>query len=318
MQDDLLRAELTVEETLWYSAQLKLSNKNIDTASFGSKYSHHQLTASNVLERMDYVLNLMGISHVKLVKVGDTINKGISGGERKRLCIAMELLTDPVLLFLDEPTSGLDSGTSLKVCTALKALTDSGKCTVVCTIHQPQEKIFKLFDNLILMKAGKVVYMGATHKAIPYLESGGMPCPADVNPADHVLNVLAIPEDELVGSSKSGFEKLVLKSEIDLAIGSDLPFEHEWVHRTWYDQVKTLTNRNWLIHFRNYNIIILNLFCLVILSIFISCGAWHQIGNDQKSMDFREPSLFFGNSFLLHKHFLLIPCIQSLSQSFLI
>lgn len=240
----------------------------------------------------------MGISHVKTVKVGDTINKGISGGERKRLCIAMELLgTDlenPSLLFIDEPTLGLDSGTSLKVCSSMKELTNLGKCTAICTIHQPQEKIFELFDNLILMRAGKIIYMGPTHKVIPYLEAGGMPCPADVNPADHVLNVLSWNADDDDSSNTFGFETLVLKTEVDLELGSDLPFEHEWVHKTWFQHVATLTKQNWLCHFRKYNIIMLNLLCVVILAVFVSCGAWFQIGNDQQNMDYREPSLFFG------------------------
>ena len=91
MQDDLLRAELTVAETLYYRALLHLPAST---------------TPEDLRERQMEVLELMGISHVVDVKIGDTVNKGISGGERKRVCIAMELLSGPSLLFLDEPTSG--------------------------------------------------------------------------------------------------------------------------------------------------------------------------------------------------------------------
>ena len=80
----------------------------------------------------------VGLSHVRDVIVGSPLNKGISGGERKRLCVAMELITRPLLLFLDEPTSGLDSVTALSLCSLLKRLARSKACTVVCTIHQPQ------------------------------------------------------------------------------------------------------------------------------------------------------------------------------------
>ncbi len=243
-------------------------------------------------QRQESALELMGISHVKGVKVGDTINKGISGGERKRLCIAMELLSNPVLLFLDEPTSGLDSGTALRVCSSMKELTSQGKCTVINTIHQPQEKIFKLFDNLILMRKGKIIYMGAAHKALPYLESVGSPCPADINPADHILNCLVANSDD---GTPGGFDGLPATKEVNLEMGSDLPFEHQWVHRSYFSHVSTLTRRNLLQHFRKYDIILLNLLCVVVLSIFISCGAWYKIGNDQESMDSREPALFFGN-----------------------
>ena len=100
----------------------------------------------------------MGLMHALGVIVGDPQNKGISGGERKRLCVAMELLTRPALLFLDEPTSGLDSVTALSLVRSLKRLSDGGHCTIVCTIHQPQAKIFHQFDRLLLLKAGVIIY----------------------------------------------------------------------------------------------------------------------------------------------------------------
>jgi ATP-binding cassette subfamily G (WHITE) protein 2 len=102
----------------------------------------------------------------------------------------MELLSKPRLLFLDEPTSGLDSSTALDLCKALKELSESGACTVVCTIHQPQQKIFNLFDNLILLKKGNIVYQGGAQKSLIFLESIGMPCPEGVNSADHLLEVI--------------------------------------------------------------------------------------------------------------------------------
>lgn len=137
MQDDLLNAHLTVEETLWYSAELRLPNS---------------FTTEQRQQRVEEALVEMGLVHARNVIVGNSLKKGISGGERKRLCVAIELLTHPLLLFLDEPTSGLDSVTALSLCEKLKELADSGKTTVVCTIHQPQSKIFKLFSNLILLR----------------------------------------------------------------------------------------------------------------------------------------------------------------------
>lgn len=171
-------------------------------------------------------------------------------------------------------------------------LTEQGECTAICTIHQPQEKIFNLFDNLILMKAGKIIYLGATQKVIPYLEGHLMPCPPDVNPADHVLDCLNSPADET--ELLNGFGTLKLADKVDLDMGQHLHFDDDWHHRGFLDQIMILTRRNWLQHFRNSQIIGLNLMCVIILSIFISCGAWRQIGNDQDSQKLREPSLFFG------------------------
>lgn len=123
MQDDLLAAALTVAETLYYAASLRLSST---------------LSSEERAARVKEVLSLVGVAYCKDFIIGDTRNKGISGGERKRVCVAMEFLTRPKLLFLDEPTSGLDSTTSLSLMSTLKGLADKGECTIVCTIHQPQ------------------------------------------------------------------------------------------------------------------------------------------------------------------------------------
>lgn len=175
MQDDLLNAYFTVLETLQYTAYLRMP---ADTSAHARR------------SRIELVMKLMGISHCRNVIVGDSRRKGVSGGERKRLCIAMELLTKPKLLFLDEPTSGLDSSTALSVVGILKRLSAKGLCTVVCTIHQPQSKIFSLFDNLILMRHGQIAYQGAANKALTFFENRGFPCPELTNPADHIIQVL--------------------------------------------------------------------------------------------------------------------------------
>jgi ATP-binding cassette subfamily G (WHITE) protein 2 len=173
MQDDLLNGNLTVLETLQYTAELRLPRS---------------MTREARRERIDTVMGQMGLTKVQDVIVGTPLKKGISGGERKRLCVAMELLTKPLLLFLDEPTSGLDSVTALSLCRKLRELADAKACTVVCTIHQPQAKIFRLFQNLVLLKAGKIVYMGPSEKALHFFEGLGYKCPAYENPADYFLD----------------------------------------------------------------------------------------------------------------------------------
>lgn len=168
MQDDLLNGNLTVLETLKYTAELRLPRS---------------LSNADRMERIRVVMEQMGLTKAADVIVGSALKKGISGGERKRLCVAMELLTKPMLLFLDEPTSGLDSVTALSLCRKLRELADAKVCTVACTIHQPQAKIFRLFQNLVLLKSGKVVYMGPTDKAHHFFEGLGFKCPEYENPA---------------------------------------------------------------------------------------------------------------------------------------
>uniref|UniRef100_A0A7I4AWE4 ABC transporter domain-containing protein n=1 Tax=Physcomitrium patens TaxID=3218 RepID=A0A7I4AWE4_PHYPA len=141
MQDDLLHAHLTVEETLKYTTRLKLEPS---------------LTEEEVSARVDEIITQMGLDHVRNTVIGNPEKRGISGGERRRVSVGMELVTHPQLLFLDEPTSGLDSVTALSLCEQLQKLARSANCTIVCTIHQPQAKIFNLFHYLIILKAGQV------------------------------------------------------------------------------------------------------------------------------------------------------------------
>ncbi len=277
LQDDLLHAELTVLETVTYAAKLRLAGK---VASDDER--------DDIVEE---VIALMGISHVKDVIIGDTRKKGISGGERKRVCVAIELLTRPKLLFLDEPTSGLDSTTALKVIGALKNLTTRGVCTVICTIHQPQRKIFDMFDNLILMKKGRIIYQGSCSKSILFLSSIGLNCPEETNPADFLIEAISSNGDAAADALDDNAKKDV---PIDLTLGSNLLFESkEFSFRAWWIEFCTLFTRSGKQYIRRYDIILMNMVTTVIIAIFVSCGIWHQIGTDQKSIATRVPSLFF-------------------------
>ena len=277
MQDDLLHPELTVAETLSYAAQLR----------FGAK-----VTAAWRKEREIDVLELMGINHVRDVVIGDARVKGISGGERKRVSIAIELLTSPKLIFLDEPTSGLDSSTALSVCSSLKQLCDDGVCTVVCTIHQPQVRIFELFDNLILMKKGQIVYQGGSKKSLLFLENAGLPCPPGVNPADHLLESITPKE---VDNAFDHNAKLTVP--VNLSLGHDKEFSSysKVAFQAWFSQFLILFRRSSQQYLRRWDIILMNFVITVILAIFVSCGLWQDIGTTQRSIALRAPSLFFAS-----------------------
>lgn len=273
MQDDLVMAELTVGEALAYASHLRLPAS---------------LTKEQRKERENEVLRMMGIEHCRDTVVGDTRRKGISGGERKRLCVAMELLARPKLLFLDEPTSGLDSSTALSICRALKSLSSSGECTVVCTIHQPQQKIFELFDNLILMKLGSIVYQGAAHKSLDYFSSIGNPVPPGENPADHILNAITPPK-----SMHSKHDEHQFIVPIDLTLGDDKPALLSGGGVSWFTQFMVLSERNLTQYIRRRTLIFMNLVVTLLLATFISQGIWKDIGTTQDSIATRLPSLFF-------------------------
>ena len=153
-QDDLLFENLTVYQNMYYNAKLCFGN-----------YNRKQI---DLLVRK--VLNDLELWEIQDLKVGSPLNKVISGGQRKRLNIGLELLREPTILFVDEPTSGLSSSDSLMVMKLLKALANKGKL-VVANIHQPSDKIFRLFDKLwVLDKGGYPVYSGAPLDAISYFK----------------------------------------------------------------------------------------------------------------------------------------------------
>lgn len=272
MQDDLLNGHLTVEETLMYNAELRMPRGTpMDT----------------MRQRVEEVMADMNITHVRDVIVGTALVKGISGGERKRLCVAMELLTKPVLLFLDEPTTGLDSVAALALCTKLKALTDSRKCTVVCTIHQPQSKIFRLFDHLVLMNKGHIVYQGPAEYATQFFCLSGFPIPADENPADHFLYVIT--------AGQTVTEQLKEKHptfDVDLRAGIERPRFLPREMTPWYKQFEILFRRSMKEQWRKRNLLWVLYGQSVVIAILIGT-VFLQIGTFQDSIRRRNALLFF-------------------------
>jgi ABC-type multidrug transport system ATPase subunit len=125
--------------------------------------------------------------------VGNEIVRGISGGERKRLNIATELVTDPSLIFLDEPTTGLDSFAAQSTMQMLLNLAKNSR-TVVATIHQPRSSIFGLFDMLFLISEGRSMYFGAASEAVPYFATLGYRCPQTFNPADFFIDLFSVDQ----------------------------------------------------------------------------------------------------------------------------
>ena len=274
MQDDLIHAQLTVMETIQYAADLRMGLK---------------FTKEERQKRCDEVLSIMGIEYCKEVIVGDSRNKGISGGERKRLCIAIELLTRPKLLFLDEPTSGLDSSTALSCMETLKKLADSGECTVVATLHQPQSKIYQMFDSLLLMKKGHILYQGAANMAADYFAKSGYPCPELTNPADHLLDVITLGDKPEEGEAR--LKRLTPYVNMDFGLEKD-DFSARAIN-PWLFQFWTLAKRTFQEKYRRWDIFAWNIFASCLVGVFVGCGSWYQIGNMQDSLAKRNPILFF-------------------------
>ena len=214
-QDDLLIEELTVYQNLWFTAKLcfeGMSEEDLD-------------------KRVMKTLKDLGLDAAKNLKVGSAINKFISGGQRKRLNIALELIREPAVLFLDEPTSGLSSADTEKVINLLKEQTQKGKLIIV-NIHQPSSDVYKLFDRLWLLdKGGYPVFDGNPIDAITYFKTAAdyadadtSACPTcgNVNP-EIVLNIIdekALNNNGEISDerkmSPQGWHELYLKNRAEL------------------------------------------------------------------------------------------------------
>lgn len=173
MQHDILMQTLTVRETLDFAASMTL---NLPEAQ------------RNVL--INKLINDLKLDKCTDVLVGGNDIKGISGGEKKRTSIAFELISDPQVVFLDEPTSGLDSLTAYVIVWYMKRLASNKNKTVAMTIHQPSSEIFDLFDDLILMVAGRLVYQGPSVDSVQYFTQMGFKSPEFSNPPDYFMSIM--------------------------------------------------------------------------------------------------------------------------------
>lgn len=172
-QDDVLFPHLTVRETLTYAALLRLPKT---------------LSKQEKEQRATDVIYELGLERCQDTMIGGTFVRGISGGERKRVCIGNEIIINPSLLFLDEPTSGLDSTTALRIVQVLHDIAEDGK-TVITTIHQPSSRLFHKFDKLLLLSKGSMLYFGNASEAMEYFSSIGCSPLIAMNPAEFLLDL---------------------------------------------------------------------------------------------------------------------------------
>jgi len=177
MQDDTqLLPFLTVQETVDFAAQLRLPRE----------WSRERKRA-----RAAEVLQQLGLRDCAHVLIGNGHVKGISGGQKRRVSIAVQILARPSVLLLDEPTSGLDAFMAQNVMRVLHQLARSGM-TIVCTIHQPRSDLFELMEGICILSQGRVAYAGPGAEAVPYFGALGFPCPETLNPADYIVDITSV------------------------------------------------------------------------------------------------------------------------------
>ncbi|KAJ3109237.1 hypothetical protein HDU96_007268 [Phlyctochytrium bullatum] len=201
-QEDVMHRELTVEENIAYSAKIRLPRS---------------WTNQEVKKHVEHVVDALNLTKVKHSPIGDDFSRGISGGQRKRVNVGMELAATPLALFLDEPTSGLDSTAALDLSSILRSISRLG-LTIVSVIHQPRMEIFRSFDDVLLIApGGRTAYFGPVDKVQGYFESLGFHFDKDANVADVLMDVLSGRGVSRAGGATPSTDDVVRAWEIHMS-----------------------------------------------------------------------------------------------------
>jgi len=188
-QDDILHQELTVEANLYYASELRLPA---------------DWTPERRAAMREVVMSALGLTPHRTTVIGSETERGISGGQRKRVSIAVELVSAPLLLFLDEPTSGLDSTTSLELMQALKSIAVAANITIAMIVHQPRVEIWNALDDLLILGVGgRTIYRGPQKDAEAYFAGVGVEFQPTHNPADDIMDFIAERTTQLAGTWNS-------------------------------------------------------------------------------------------------------------------
>lgn len=173
-QDDVLYPHLTVRETLVFCALLRLPSS---------------VSREEKIAVADSVISELGLTKCEDTIIGNSFIRGVSGGERKRVSIAHEMLVDPSLLILDEPTSGLDATAAYRLVSALGGLAAAKGKTVMMSVHQPSSRVYQMFDDLLVLSEGRCIYFGKGSEAMDYFSTVGFSPSFPMNPADFLLDL---------------------------------------------------------------------------------------------------------------------------------
>ncbi|KAE9060633.1 hypothetical protein PF006_g31600, partial [Phytophthora fragariae] len=287
-QEDTLLGSFTVAETMNMAARLSLPNSVVMT---------------DIHSRVESVMDAMGLGACRNTLVGDIFRKGLSGGQKRRLRIAIELLSNPSILILDEPTSGLDSSSAHNVMKYILKLCGEGK-NVVCTIHQPSSLVYDMFTNVIVLSGGETVYCGSRTYMIPHFSGIGFQCPKYMNPAEYFVNLVNTDFEDRVDITKlvhaysqSTVKKLLLDQlSADRTTLQHLP-DIELRASSAMRQFSVLMYRNLINNISNPGIYWIRLFMYFCLSFMV--GTMYLSTNDDLTEEDLVPLLFYVQAFLV-------------------
>eukprot|EP00241_Pyramimonas_parkeae_P015408 CAMPEP_0114297338 /NCGR_PEP_ID=MMETSP0059-20121206/11802_1 /TAXON_ID=36894 /ORGANISM="Pyramimonas parkeae, Strain CCMP726" /LENGTH=597 /DNA_ID=CAMNT_0001419567 /DNA_START=157 /DNA_END=1947 /DNA_ORIENTATION=+ len=295
-QEDNLIPILTVQQTfevmaMFYSTDMKV-----------------------VKDRSERAIAMLGLEKQRDTIIGGAILRGLSGGQKRRVSIGCELVATPRIMFLDEPTSGLDSAAAWNVVSALKSIASQVGTTLVLTIHQPSETLFRLSDRFLLLSSGRLCFMGDTLQAVKHFKSLDREMPEMTSSADWMLDLvdtsfqdLAAVEDLMKGWEESAGARELLQHilEIERSASERLPARVHAATPFWW-QVKALMWRMSLNIMKNPAVVWLRFGMYFALSILIST-IWIDVGTVDSSITDILNVIFFISAFMVFMSISVLP-----------
>lgn len=301
MQDNYLQSLLTVCESMSFAIKLKTKT---------------DLNSSKISLKITQILRDFGLEEVKNEFVGS-----LSGGQQKRVAIALEIVDEPLIIFLDEPTTGLDSVSSTSCLKVLKKLAQRGK-TVVCTIHQPSGNQLQTFDHLYAMSSGECVYQGSGNNLIKFLKECCLSCPSNYNPADFLLEVVTEVYGDrnrmLIEKIENGKNENYRASTTSNYKKQDcLELSNAIYSPSNTSQFFNLLLRNSIISIRDRNFTILRIFMHIFVGLLLGC-VYYDVGMKADHILDNFRMLFVTMSFLTYTSYYSImvifpinfPCVK--------
>ncbi|KAH6679566.1 putative ABC transporter [Halenospora varia] len=293
-QDDALVGSLTVRETMHFAA--RLAHKN-------------SLKKAERLRRIDALLESFGLTNQADHIIGTPIRKGISGGQKRRVSVASQLITEPKILFLDEPTSGLDSAASFEVISYVKNVAVKNNLIVIASIHQPSTSTFQLFDKLMLLSGGKQHYFGPVDNVGEHFESLSYPMPIHTNPAEFILELMNIDFASHLAAAEARLDEIQegwvkssratqLTAQIDIASRNNEPLPvAKPSKRSFFIVLVTLVHRSFIKSYRDVVAYGIRIAMYIGLSIMMGT-TWLRLGTDQSNIQPLTNAIFFGGAFM--------------------
>jgi len=263
MQKDEFFATETPREALFFSARLRLPAPHLTRLGEQGRLTAH----------ISDLLGSLGLSDCCDRPIGGPSLNGISNGERKRVSIGVELITQPSIVFLDEPTTGLDSFSAWQVMRIVKALASSG-CTVICTMHQPSSEILALVDRVICLCHRHAIFQGRSTELPRWLERSSYKCPPEYNPADYVMFLMETePRDRIEALAEHGNDMISQDGSFRPSAEGEVTLRRlnpSKLRKSFALQVWCLTCREWRNLRRDSNSLKLRFFLTTFLAVLFS------------------------------------------------